>query len=223
MDITLPNIDLPEIALIFLGGLPINPKDIGPFEKYDIVIAADSGLNNALLMNIIPHIIVGDMDSINNDLLKKYENNVLIIRDGPGDQDACDAEKALKIALRTGVKKIIIITAGGGRLDHQLAIFAILFNPIIKNILVEIRWGSSQAFALQGPSEIYMDVPLSTTIGLIPFGGDAEGVKTYGLKWPLDLEKLYVTSSRGVSNQSVEERIGVSLIKGCLLLTIEKN
>lgn len=222
MEIIIQNIPSPETALVFLGGLPIIPEQVGSLPKYDIVIAADSGLNNALLMNIEPNIIVGDMDSIDKDLLKKYEKDVMIFLDGPNDQDACDGEKSLRIAVRTGVKKIIVITAGGGRLDHQLAIFALLFNPMLCNIQIEARWGNSIAFALQGPIGIAIEVPIKTTMGLIPFGGDAEGIETSGLKWPLKMQTLKVASSMGVSNESIEERVRVSLAKGCLLITIEK-
>lgn len=221
--IIIPNILNPESALLFLGGLPIIPEKIGALPKSDIIIVADSGLNNALLMNFTPDIIVGDMDSIDKSLLEKYKTSSIVFLDGPNDQDACDSEKALRIAVRTGIKKIIIVTAGGGRLDHQLAIFAILFNPNLRKIQVEIRWDSSQAFALQGPSEIYLDLPPETTIGLIPFGGDARGVSTNGLKWPLQNEDLTVYSSRGVSNVTYKERIEVSIVSGCLLLTIENN
>ena len=220
--IIVPNITNPETAVIFLGGIPINPVQIGKLD-YDIVIVADSGLHNALLMDVHPNIIVGDMDSINKDLLKKYEKDVMIFLDGPDDQDACDGEKSLRVAVRTGVKKIILVTAGGGRLDHQLAIFGMLFNPILRNIQVEVRWGNTQAFALQGPVGIYLDIPLKTIVGLIPFGGDARGVRTKGLKWALNGEDLRVYASRGVSNESSEETIGVSIVDGCLLMTIEGN
>jgi thiamine pyrophosphokinase len=62
---------------------------------------------------------------------------------------------------------------------------------------------------------------IDDTIGLVPFGGDAHGVHTEGLRWALSNESLRAASSRGVSNRAVSPRVRVTLGNGRLLVINE--
>ena len=55
-------------------------------------------------------------------------------------------------------------------------------------------------------------------LSLIPIGGPAEGVRTSGLRYPLDGEPLLAGSSRGVSNEVLATLAEVSLEAGSLLI-----
>ena len=59
-------------------------------------------------------------------------------------------------------------------------------------------------------------------MSLIPLG-DATGVTTSGLKWPLRDERLELGTSRGVSNELVRSPAEVRLTTGSLLLITEKE
>ena len=51
------------------------------YSKYDIIIAVDKGLEILDILNIKPNYIVGDFDSIDRNVLKKYEKtNINIIK-----------------------------------------------------------------------------------------------------------------------------------------------
>ena len=55
------------------------------------------------------------------------------------------------------------------------------------------------------------------TVSLIPLGGQAGGVSTRGLQFPLKDETLYPQKTRGISNDMTGERAGVSLETGALI------
>ena len=47
--------------------------------KYDIIIAVDKGLETLDILNINPNYVVGDFDSIDKTILRKYENTQIEI------------------------------------------------------------------------------------------------------------------------------------------------
>ena len=55
-------------------------------------------------------------------------------------------------------------------------------------------------------------------VTLLPLGGDAEGVRTEGLRYALDDETLAGGRTRGLSNEVVEPPASVSLKRGMLLI-----
>ena len=56
-------------------------------------------------------------------------------------------------------------------------------------------------------------------VSLIPLHGDVEGVRTQGLRWPLQDELLRLGETRGVSNEPVAPEVSVSIRRGLLLVT----
>ena len=55
-------------------------------------------------------------------------------------------------------------------------------------------------------------------ITLLPIGGDAGGIQTSGLRYPLQGEALAMGRSRGLSNVAMESRATVSVESGTLLV-----
>ncbi|HEX5579393.1 MAG TPA: thiamine diphosphokinase, partial [Candidatus Limnocylindria bacterium] len=55
-------------------------------------------------------------------------------------------------------------------------------------------------------------------VTLLPVGGDAEGVRTAGLRYPLAGETLSIGRSRGLSNVVDEAPASASLQRGTLLV-----
>jgi thiamine pyrophosphokinase len=69
---------------------------------------------------------------------------------------------------------------------------------------------SGRAASLEGqPGEL---------VSLLPVGGDAEGVQTSGLAWPLKGETLRFGFSRGVSNEMTSSQARIEVESGTLLV-----
>ncbi|HPP34965.1 MAG TPA: hypothetical protein PK767_01830 [Clostridiales bacterium] len=60
-------------------------------------------------------------------------------------------------------------------------------------------------------------------VTLLPFGGDASGVSTRGLYFPLDNAVLKTGSSLGVSNRFSEDEAYVEVKEGLLLVITAKD
>lgn len=83
-----------------------------------IIIAVDGGLFLCKKLNIIPHYILGDFDSIPAKIIEEYDSSKLIPR---LNQNFTDLQKALEFASSLNPKKIKIFAATGKRTDHTFA------------------------------------------------------------------------------------------------------
>ena len=59
-------------------------------------------------------------------------------------------------------------------------------------------------------------------LSLIPLAGDAVGITTHGLEYPLIDETLYFGSPRGVSNVFKQDSAHIQIREGLLLCIYEK-
>ena len=80
-----------KIILILNGNLS-NYKDIISFlDKYNIIICADGAVNKIIKLGIEPDYILGDLDSISDENLKKYYDKIVELK----DQNYNDLHKSL--------------------------------------------------------------------------------------------------------------------------------
>ncbi len=162
------------------------------------------------------NVVIGDMDSVDKAILAAVEANGTTVTELPRDKDATDAELALLKAVDMGATKIVLITKGGGRLDHELGVFAVLQNPNLRHCTIQAMWDNSILHLIHGPASVSITGKLGSNVGLIAAGGEASGISTSGLKWALNNESLAPHSSRGISNELTEETATISVQTGSL-------
>jgi thiamine pyrophosphokinase len=213
-------------SLIFAGGLA--PSDstlhaVSKIEQVELVIAADSGLHTAQKLGLRVDAIIGDMDSVDENALAEAKSRGTKIIEHDRDKNFTDLHSALLYAVECGTKKIVLVTAGGGRLDHQLGVIAAMFDPQLRETQVEAIWDNEEIFALQGPTSCEFSAEVEDIVGLQAFSTSAMGISTTGLRWQLLNEQLANHGTRGVSNEATEKRIAVSLVSGQLLVIHQKK
>ena len=75
-----------------------------------------------------------------------------------------------------------------------------------------------QTLWVMGPGEHVLDGTPGDTLSLIPLAGDARGVRTGALEYPLRGETLVMGAARGVSNVMQADRAQVALESGLLVV-----
>ncbi len=212
---------MPNTTLIFSGGLVPNDATLsiaGKIQNVNLVIAADSGLHTAQKLNMHVDFVIGDFDSVDATALARATSaHTQAIRHS-ADKDFTDLESALLLAADKNSQHIIIVTAGGGRLDHQFGFVAAMFNPKLRNCKVEALWQNNRLFALQGPANCDITTQIGDTIALHSFSNRSEKISTSGLQWQLTNESLNNFETRGVSNIATKEQVSVSVELGQLLV-----
>ena len=210
-------------ALIFIGGDAPHANALA-YTLTDVhddafVIAADSGWEYAIAAGKVPHVLIGDMDSISHlHLQDARERDVDIVEHSP-DKDHTDTELALHFAQSLKYDNIHVITGGGDRFDHVLAMVHSLVN-IAEEAIVTAHIGQSFVRIATPKEPTVINVHVNDTISLIPLGGHAKGVTTRGLTWNLTRSTLKSFESRGVSNVATADIVSVRIRTGTLAIII---
>ncbi|MBN1811117.1 MAG: thiamine diphosphokinase [Anaerolineae bacterium] len=206
-------------AVIFANGEFPDPQSARKLlHPGDLIVAADGGTRHALAAGVIPDVVIGDLDSLAHDDQARLEAAGTQIVCFSPRKDETDLELALLHAAQEGATEIVILAALGGRLDQTIANVLLLALPELKGLDVRIVEGAQEAFLIQ--NEATIEGQPGDTVSLIPLGGDAEGVTTEGLEWPLHEDTLCFGPARGVSNVLTAEQACARVRRGSLLCIV---
>ncbi|MDR0351488.1 MAG: thiamine diphosphokinase [Puniceicoccales bacterium] len=169
------------------------------------LIAADGAANSLAARNIVPDMIIGDLDSVKNELLQKGK---FLKND---DQNSSDFQKALKYLETENLMPTIILGLNGGYIDH-----------ILNNINIFLRTKSifydEQIIGLGIDNHQTLNLKIGTKLSL--FGIPSCCVSTKGLKWDLDKKELTFPGFNSCFNRTNSENVAIHIIKGTALLLL---
>ncbi len=206
-------------AIVFANGILEDPQGAKSLlREEDVLIAADGGADHCRTLGITPDVIIGDMDSLSEEDQRVWaEKDVPFLRHSRR-KDETDLELALLHASDLHADEILVLGALGGRWDQT---FANLLLPLYHRLAgLEVAfWHAGTWIYVIGHSRTIRG-RAGQTVSLIPLGGDAMGVSTTGLEWPLTNETLYLGGSRGVSNLLLDESAQITVEVGTLLCFI---
>jgi thiamine pyrophosphokinase len=206
-----------RIVVVASGALA--PGDEAWLDGADLVIAADGGADALERLGRRPDRLVGDLDSADPALVERLAASGTRIERHPVDKEASDTELAAEAAIAEGADRVDLVGAtGGDRLDHELANLLLLADPAFAGVELRAAVGGTTVRAVRGGQELSVRGGPGDLVTLLPVGGDAEGVTTSGLRWPLDAATLAMGRSRGLSNVVVASGASVRLTVGVLLV-----
>jgi thiamine pyrophosphokinase len=204
---------------VVVAGAELDPADAALLDGADLVVAADAGARTLEHLGSRLDVLVGDLDSIDPESVGRIRADGARVEQHPTDKDASDTELAIEEAAASGADRIEILAAlGGSRLDHELATLLLLADPAWGDRDLRIVRGGITVRALHAGERLDLVGRIGDMVSLLPVGGDAHGVRTQGLRWPLTGETLRMGRSRGLSNQIVAAPASVELGSGTLLL-----
>lgn len=188
-------------------------------QKWEMVIAADKGLEACIQLGISVDNILGDMDSVNPDILKVAQTAGMKLLQYPSEKDAADTELAVQTAIAQGAEKIFILGATGTRLDHTWANIHILWQAQNAGVQAVIADAHNRIQLLsKGEHILYKKDCFGQYISFLPFKGDVRHVHLSGFRYSgTDIDFLY-GCSLGVSNEIIQEKAKISFAQGHLLM-----
>jgi thiamine pyrophosphokinase len=183
----------------------------------DLLIAADSGFDNAKALGERPSILVGDLDSIKD---KKIPDGVEIYQ-VPVEKDLTDTQLAVELALSKGARDIVIIGGLSGRLDHTLSNLGVLEHLADLGCHGVIADGFNRVRFLRNGSTL---IPRGayTYLSLLAADKTVKGVEIDGVKYPLKNAKLTRAHQFAVSNELTGNCAFIAVKKGSIYIIESK-
>ena len=187
-------------TVILVGGSIVSLNLLKLISKLHPIFAADSGANVLVNEKINFKAVIGDMDSINKEILKNPKIETILI----SDQNSTDLEKCFSL-----VKANIFIGFGflDLRLDHSLA----SLTAICKN-------NSAKAIILVGELDTVVwvkgewscNIPIGTRVSIWPLS-EQLFLNSTGLKYPLNNLKMHPLHLIGTSNETVNDSFSLKI------------
>lgn len=213
---------------------------------YDLLIAADSGMNFLYRNKIMPDVIAGDFDSVGQEAyayfvassnmnFEQKENTVFDEADDksvmmrpeilrlPPVKDDTDTEFVVREAIRRGATAITILGGTGNRLDHVLANVHLLGIGLSCNVAIDLVDAHNRIRMIKDELVIESEKQFGDFVSILPFAGAASGVSLQGFKYPLDNATIDSFCSLGVSNEIVDSQARIFVKSGVLLVIESKD
>lgn len=188
------------------------------------IIAVDHGLQFVYEHQIKPDYIVGDFDSILEEVIRYYrEETDIPIREYNPIKDASDTEMAVRLALTLGCANMILLGATGGRLDHFWANVQTLEIARKAGIPAEIRDSQNRVRLIDGATKLVKGEVFGDYFSIFPLGGEVEGLTISGAKYPLCDHTVKPCDSLCVSNQIEGEEVQIRFQEGVIVLMLTKD
>lgn len=180
-----------------------------PVAADDYLLAADGGLRHFEKLNLTPHGIIGDFDS-----LGYVPAGAQVF---PVEKDDTDAMLAARKGLELGYREFIFYGAlDGPRLDHTLANFQTL-QFLADHGATAYLVGNDYIVTVIQEKTVEFPAEAAGVLSLFCLGPDAEGVTLENLYYPLQNGRLTSGFPLGVSNHFTGKCARVTVQKGSLL------
>lgn len=204
-------------AIIFINGLIEDYTKLAAFvNDDDFLIGADGGTRHCLAIGRTPHLVVGDLDSLEPDTLNELSVQGVKIERHPVEKDATDLELAIESALRHDADEIVLVGTLGGRLDQTLANLLILAQSRW-SVPIHLVEGDQMAQIVRGGETVTLTGSVGDTVSVLPLCDEVTGITFTGLKYPLDNFTMPFGSTRGISNEIINHPVTIRITTGTLL------
>lgn len=210
------------------------------WDMSDFKVCADGGANRLYdhagpsqsnLMH--PNLILGDLDSLRDDVKSYYQQKQVPLLDLSHDQDSTDLDKCLAYLQANVIGPpspqdleiedqplILVLGAFGGRIDHTISNLNALYQFRHLNIVL---WGEGNLVRLiRGPGEILiepeLDIEARGGCGLVCLGEPCLA-SSRGLKWDLKDTRLSIGGLLSTCNKILGKEVWVKTDKDLLWMT----
>ncbi|MDH4139601.1 MAG: thiamine diphosphokinase [Coriobacteriia bacterium] len=182
------------------------------------VVAVDGGAGLCLRCDRTPDIVIGDMDSIQTEVLERLESEGVPLRRFPKDKDITDLDLALAEVARTSLTQVVLTACLGARVEHTLATLGSMARHADLSPVAREPDQTCWVLASSGRDSIALPAP-GTTFSVMALQARAL-VSLNGVRYPLTQYLMDPLSSLGISNVVTEEHATAQVDMGVLLVTV---
>lgn len=213
-----------KVLIICGGDMPSQELLEAEIVSSQYVIAADKGGEVLYRYNKRPDLLVGDFDSINSEVIKKFEKLNIPIEKYPIEKDFTDGEMAIERAIAMKPQEIVLLGCSGSRLDHVFSSIGLLYKALMRNIKTCIKNDKNTIFLSDrnisiNPIKEYEDRKIS----VLPYGTEVSNLTIKGAKYPLNNFDLRIGEMLTVSNEFVGCQVDITFDRGIIIIFLSKD
>lgn len=199
------------ICAIISGGEQARLTDI---DKAQFVIACDKGAEYAHRADIVPDLLVGDFDSLNDADCVRAKKILRL----PAEKNDTDTMFAVKEALKERFSEIYMYCAAGGRPDHFLGNLQAAAFAAEKGVKTTI-FSDSATFYVFTNGSVELVRRSEKFFSVIALSDRCDGVCIDGAKYPLDNAVITNDFPLGISNEWVQNTVKIC-VKGGVAVVV---
>lgn len=171
-----------KIVIVADGIFPTHKIPLGYLRDAERIVYCDGSTENLVKFGLEPMAIVGDMDSLSDELANRFADRLFT----DVGQETNDLTKAVNWCIARGYNDIIIVGATGKREDHTIGNISLLAEYARNaNVMMVTDTGILKPYSKS--SEI-LSFP-GQQVSLFSIDPETE-ITTFGLKYPLRKSKL---------------------------------
>lgn len=193
-------------------------------ESWDRIIGVDAGTEFLFRNHILPTDMVGDFDTLAEDILRFYKNRIDVkIRKYRPEKDVTDTQAAVELAVEYGSCEIYILGGTGTRMDHTLANIHVLKIALERGISCSLVDEYNEVTLLKESGIVKKSSTYGKYISFIPLTTEVKGLTLRGFKYPLTDCTMRCGDSLGISNEFLEDEASVEFEDGILIMIQSKD
>lgn len=205
-----------KCAIIANGDLDYSKEIVNRIKGAQLIISADGGARHLRALNIIPHVMIGDFDSIDAADKIFFDNQQVKTISFPSRKNHTDSELCVSWAVENHATDITLLGVTGTRLDHTLSNIFLLRKLVRKHISARVINKNNEVHMVTEYLELN-GMP-GDFLSLIPITENVKGITLTGLEYPLVNAAMRMGSSLGVSNSFKQTTASVRIREGVLLV-----
>jgi len=210
-----------KCVIIANGDLEYTSDIIKIIKNAQMIISSDGGARHLRMLNISPHVMIGDFDSINQEDLSFFKKKEIKILNFPLKKNHTDTELCVSYALEKKASDITFLGVTGSRLDHTLANIFLLKKLAKLNIEARIIDKHNEIFMVT--NFIELKGKPKELLSIIPVTQKVTGITLTGLEYPLKNASMQMGDSLGISNVFKKSVVSISIKSGVLIVTRSKD
>jgi thiamine pyrophosphokinase len=194
------------------GKFPEHKIPLQLLNNADKIICCDGAATKLLQYGKEPYAIVGDLDSLPDSLIAKY--NSIVFKDE--DQEINDQTKAVYWCHKRNLNPIIILGATGLREDHTIANIALLTDYID---FVEIAMVTDTGIFIPVNKSKSFECYKKQQISIFAISPDTK-ITTMGLKYEVS-ERCFTNWNQGTLNEALSDSFRITTDKGKIIVYLK--
>jgi thiamine pyrophosphokinase len=210
-----------KCVIIANGDLEYTRDIISIIKAAQLIICADGGARHLKALNILPHVMIGDFDSIRPEDKAFFKEKQVKTLAFPSKKDHSDSALCVSWALDNHATDITLLGATGTRLDHTLANIFLLKSLALQHIPARIINKNNEIHVVTDFIELKGHP--GDLVSILPISEKVTGITLKGLAYPLHHATIEMGSSLGISNFFKETVATVSIKDGTLIVTKSKD